>query len=216
MLELSGVANATAGASLAAGAAVAAAAVSWAVAIGMIVDVVNKWRSGVDGVKAAIQQHSQDIVTSSNNWAEYRGELERVASEQGYLIDAQGNLINGAGTLIQTQYSLTESQYAAKRSIQETKDVWDVYDGAMIRVGKSTGATIEGLENLGDTAKDAITPEMKAELEANASAVEALKYAMGGAVGNEMRSYADKQLELTTRAGELKACLLYTSPSPRD
>ena len=205
MLELSGVANATAGASLAAGAAVAAAAVSWAVAIGMIVDVVNKWRSGVDGVKAAIQQHSQDIVTSSKNWAEYRGELERVASEQGYLIDAQGNLINGAGTLIQTQYSLTESQYAAKRSIQETKDVWDVYDGAMIRVGKSTGATIEGLENLGDTAKDAITPEMKAELEANASAVEALKYAMGGAVGNEMRSYADKQLELTTRAGELKA-----------
>lgn len=188
----------TGAAAVAAGGAVAAAAAAWAVALGMVVDTYNKVRAGQQAVADATRQHSQEMVTAAGSYAEYRGELERVASLQGYLIDQNGDLINGAGTVIQANYALSEAVFDAARSSEVGGEYQRELNRATADFRPAAESAATGLQDIAAASLDA-----KEAQKAFQAQVDQMNYLVNGPVGKANDDYVKQQAELRLRAREL-------------
>lgn len=143
-----------------------------------------------DRVKASLAEHEAAIRTTSDGYDAYRAEAVRAAEAAGYLVDEQGNMLRlnataGIMEIVQANYVMSESLYTASQSVSLLMDDEKRLIGTNYDVAGSFEIS-------------------KEQLALNRDEVDKLAKLMGGAVGNELQNFADKQTELKDKAEEYR------------
>lgn len=163
-------------------------------------DAVNLLVTMGDKINAVYDEQNDKLVKTSANYDEYVASLLDAAVAAGKSDDMQRKHLLSTLELASTQEVLKNAFNVQSEAIYNATRATEAYG-----LSVDEDAKLAKLAAIGQEAVTGAMQESKEQMEANKSALEALKGLMAGAVGNELRSFAEKQTELKDKAAEYQA-----------